>query len=171
MNGSPAINEPLAHIELLLRRDVDSEAACELRDRFEKLGFATDVRHVHHARDVGVIVWLVLAALPLRAFLDGVAGQAATDSYQGIKRLVECLVPGRERLLADESAATVPVQAPAVAPLVLQDWGSGLQVVLEADLPPEAYRQLVGLDLSDFRTGPVRYDKDLACWRPVPDEP
>lgn len=166
MNGIPVANEPLAHIELLLRSEVDGKAADELRERCEQLGFATDVRPAHHARDIGDIGWLVLAALPLRAFLDGLAGAAAADSYGRIKQLVERLVPNRDRVPADE-----PSVPPSVAtPLVLQDWDSGLRVVLEADLPPEAYRQLVGLDLSEFRTGPVRYDKDLACWRPAPDD-
>ncbi|MFD0507347.1 hypothetical protein ACFQ0G_40565 [Streptomyces chiangmaiensis] len=151
---------------MLLRNEVDSKAASDLRDRCEQLGFVTAVRHTHHARDFGDIAWLVLAALPLQAFLDGLAGEAAGDSYRGIKRLVERLVPGRNRAPADETS----IPASVTAPLVLQDWDSGLQVVLEADLPPEAYRQLVGLDLSAFRTGPVRYDKNLACWRPAPDD-
>jgi hypothetical protein len=32
-------------------------------------------------------------------------------------------------------------------------------VVLEADLPAEAYEALVALDLSVFRQGPVHYDR------------
>jgi hypothetical protein len=41
---------------------------------------------------------------------------------------------------------------------VLLDRGTGRQIVLEADLPAEAYRQLTALDLSQFSTGPVHYD-------------
>jgi hypothetical protein len=38
-------------------------------------------------------------------------------------------------------------------------------VVLEADLPAEAYEALVALDLSVFRQGPVHYDRQRGRWR------
>ncbi len=44
------------------------------------------------------------------------------------------------------------------------------QVVLEADLPAEAYEALVALDLSAFRQGPVHYDRQRGRWRSEPDE-
>ncbi|MDQ3055753.1 MAG: hypothetical protein M3R66_18645, partial [Actinomycetota bacterium] len=47
---------------------------------------------------------------------------------------------------------------------------SGGQVVLEADLPAEAYEALVALDLSAFRQGPVHYDRQRGRWRSEPDE-
>jgi hypothetical protein len=49
--------------------------------------------------------------------------------------------------------------------LVFQDAVTRLQVVLEADLPAEAYQGLVTLDLSAFRQGPVRYDRQRGRWR------
>jgi hypothetical protein len=38
-------------------------------------------------------------------------------------------------------------------------------VVLEADLPIEAYQALVALDLLAFRQGPVHYDRQRGTWR------
>ena len=49
--------------------------------------------------------------------------------------------------------------------LVLQDTATGLQVVLEPDLPIEAYRQLVTLDLSSLHGGPARYDRSRNAWQ------
>ena len=54
--------------------------------------------------------------------------------------------------------------------LVLQDAVARLQVVLEADLPAEAYQALVALDLSAFQQGPVHYDRQRGRWRSELDE-
>jgi hypothetical protein len=60
--------------------------------------------------------------------------------------------------------------AEQLRPLVLQDTASGLQVVLEADLPDAAYQQLVGLDLAKFQLGPLHYDRQQRRWRSELDE-
>lgn len=44
-------------------------------------------------------------------------------------------------------------------PVVLEDPGTGLQIVVPPDSPEHAFQQLTELDLSDFVHGPVRYDK------------
>jgi len=54
--------------------------------------------------------------------------------------------------------------------LVLQDTTTRLQVVLEADLPVEAYRQLISLDLAAIRHGPLHYDRQRSEWRSELDE-
>ncbi len=54
--------------------------------------------------------------------------------------------------------------------LVLQDAVTQLQIVLEADLPADAYQALVALDLSAFRQGPVHYDRQRGRWRSELDE-
>jgi hypothetical protein len=54
--------------------------------------------------------------------------------------------------------------------LVLQDAATQLRVVLEADLPAEAYQALVALDLSAFGQGPVHYDRHQRRWRSELDE-
>jgi hypothetical protein len=77
----------------------------------------------------------------------------AEDAHQGLKRLVG-------RVFGDR-----PEPARSDQVLVLQDAATRLQVVLEADLPVEAYRQLVVLDLSAIRQGPVHYDRQRGQWR------
>jgi hypothetical protein len=54
--------------------------------------------------------------------------------------------------------------------LVLQDAATGVQVVIEPDLPDESYQQLLALDLSTIRHGPVHYDRHQRRWRSELDE-
>jgi hypothetical protein len=100
----------------------------------------------------------VLAALPLQAFLGGLGSEAAKGTLEGLKRLVAVVVGGR-------SEAARPDQV-----LVLEDPTSQLQIVLEADLPSDAYRQLVRIDLSAIRQGPLHYDRQRSTWRSELDE-
>jgi hypothetical protein len=106
----------------------------------------------------------VLAALPLQAFLSGLGNEAVTDAYRGLKALVARIRPGGSRSARDDIGAGEAV------PLVLQDPGTRLRIVLEADLPEEAYAQLTRLDLTAFRVGPLHYDRALGRWRSPLDE-
>ena len=54
--------------------------------------------------------------------------------------------------------------------LVLQDTLTGVQVVLEPDLPAESYQQLLSFDLSSVRHGPLHYDVHRRRWRSELDE-
>jgi hypothetical protein len=54
--------------------------------------------------------------------------------------------------------------------LALQDTVSGVQVVLEPDLPAESYRQLLTFDLSTVRHGPLHYGLHRLRWRSELDE-
>jgi hypothetical protein len=42
--------------------------------------------------------------------------------------------------------------------------------VLDHDLPAEGYRQLLALDLSQYRLGPLHYDRTQRRWRSELDE-
>lgn len=54
--------------------------------------------------------------------------------------------------------------------LVLQDTVTGVQVVLEPDLPADSYRQLLSFDLATVRRGPLHYDLHRRRWRSELDE-
>jgi hypothetical protein len=101
---------------------------------------------------------LLLAVLPLHAFLSTLGSTLADEASQSLKRLVRrVLGAGRE------TASPQPV-------LVLQDAASRLQVVLEADLPAGAYDALLSLDLTQFHKGPLHYDRHRGAWRSELDE-
>jgi hypothetical protein len=147
------MGQPSPRAELLFDHDVGAETAGVLEAAFRQLGFATEVRRRLPHRGPDELTWLMLAALPLQAFLSGIGAEAVKDVYAKAKQLAA---------FGKKSAGTVP--------LVLQDTNSGLKVILEADLPVDAIRQLVGLDLSPFRSGPLHYDRHRKTWRSELDE-
>jgi hypothetical protein len=126
--------------------------AFEWQELLAGLGVEAVVERTLPHRAASPFDWIVLLALPLHALLSTVGALAMTDLYAAAKRL------GSKR---SESARP---------PLVLEDSGTGLRVILEADLPPEALAKLCELELHRFRHGPLRYDKDRKAWRSELDE-
>lgn len=131
---------PAPVVELLLDGTVTPEEEQDVIALFTPLGYANRVRRqpAHRGPDE-------LAALPLQAFLKGIGGEIGTDAYAGLKKLVS-------RLRRDKAGRPV-------VPLVLADPDTGLRIVLDADLPADAYRQLSELDLAKYRIGPLHYDQ------------
>jgi hypothetical protein len=135
-----------------------------LLDMLAGCGASTQVETVPvHRGESAALTWIVLAVLPLQAFLAALGSKMADDAYAQVRTLVKRLAAGRH-----QPPGAGPARPPA--PLVLVDRGTGLQVVLEADLPAEAYRQLTVLDLSQFNHGPVHYDLGRGRWRAELDE-
>ncbi len=150
-------HDPLA-AEVLVTAEVSAEEEQAIVEAFRALDVAARTRMVPTRRGLDQLHWLVLATLPLHAFLSGLGSAAAQDVAQSLKHLVGRAVGAKHKTT---SSAQV---------LVLQDAVTQLQVVLEADLPAEAYQALVALDLSAFRQGPVHYDRQRGGWRSELDE-
>ncbi|AZM56193.1 hypothetical protein DMA15_29340 [Streptomyces sp. WAC 01529] len=145
--------------ELLLDRDVPEDLGRELVAAFDRLGAPpVRVRRTLVHRGAADIPWIVLASLPLQAFLSGLGAEAVKDAYAAFKGVV--------RRTARPASATDG----GARPLVLQDPAGGLSIVLEPDLPAEAYESLVALDLAKFTVGPLHYDRAQGRWRSVLDE-
>ena len=144
--------------EILVTAEVSPEQEQAIVETFGALGVAARARTVPTRRGVGELQWLVLATLPLHAFLTALGTTLAQDVSQGLKRLVSHGLGTRH-----EAASPPPV-------LVLQDAATRLQVVLEADLPTGAYPALLSLDLSTFQKGPLHYDRHAGRWRSELDE-
>jgi hypothetical protein len=151
-------SDPLT-TELLLPAEIPPEQERAIVEAFHSIGVTARARVIPPRRGVGDLQWLVLAALPLQAFLGGLGSEAAKGALEGLKRLVTVVVASRP------AEAVRPDQV-----LVLEDPMSQLQIVLEADLPTDAYRQLVELDLSAIRQGPLHYDRQHSRWRSELDE-
>jgi hypothetical protein len=145
-----------AHVLLDAEVPVDQERL--LVDVFGRLGVTAHTRIVPPRRGVAELNWLVLVALPLQAFLGSVGTRFADDAYRGLKALVG-------RLVSPERPGPAGQR-----PMVLRDEATGLELVLEPDLPDDGYRQLFGLDLSQFQLGPVHYDRHQRRWRSERDE-
>ncbi|GDY31980.1 hypothetical protein [Gandjariella thermophila] len=144
--------------ELLLDPEVTDESEHELVATFGAMGFHAESRRKLPHRGAAELDWLVLAALPLHAFLSGLGSAAVKDVYRAVKTVAR-RATGRRKT---ETGHRVP--------LILQDSESKLQIVLEDDLPVEAYHQLVALDLTSYRLGRLRYDRQRGTWRSERDE-
>ena len=144
--------------EVLVAPGVPPEQEQAIGEAFRTLGVAAHARTVPTRRGIGELQWLLLAVLPLQAFLSTLGSTLADEACQGLKRLVGRVL-GAER----ETASPPPV-------LVLQDAATRLQVVLEPGLPVRAYEALLSLDLSEFRKGPLHYDQHRGAWRSERDE-
>jgi hypothetical protein len=123
------------------------------------LGVSVRVRIMPRRRSASDLQWLVLAALPLQAFLSGIGTDIANSAYEHFQDAVRTLLRRKH-----------PDQPPATRPIVLQDTAAGLQIILDHDLPADGYRQLLILDLSSFRLGPLHYDRAQHRWRSELDE-
>lgn len=156
--GAPG-EVPRLTAELLVTSDVPAEHEDAIVTALRAAGVGARTRMVPTRRGVDDLHWLVLATLPLQAFLTGLGMVIAEDVAARIKRLVGRVLEDRGSS-ADSSARV----------LVLQDSVSRLQVVLEPGLPPQAYQALLALDLSEFRHGPLHYDRRLGKWRSELDE-
>lgn len=140
-----------------------------LLDVLSDYGATTRVETIPVRRGgTAALTWIVLAVLPLQAFLSELGSKAAEDSYTKLRVLIRRLASGRRTHEAAPPAGQAPVNSPA--PLVLLDSETGLQIVLEADLPGDAYSKLMALDLSQFSIGPLHYDQARHCWRSELDE-
>jgi hypothetical protein len=144
--------------EILVAAEVPAEQEHAVTEAFGALGVAVRSRVVPVHRGSVDAGWLLLATLPLQAFLSTLGASLANGSTQALRRMV-----GRIH-------GSQPEAAPAPRPLILQDAATRLQIVLEAGLPTEAYDALVSLDLSKFRHGPLHYDQHRGAWRSELDE-
>jgi hypothetical protein len=145
--------------DLFADEQLAAERADLIADALTALGVSVRVEILPRRRSASDLQWIVLAALPLQAFLTSIGGKIADDAYKDFQDAV-C------KLFHRKHAA----QQSATRPMVLQDTDSGLRIVLDQDLPAEGYQKLLGLDLSRFRVGPLHYDRVQRRWRSELDE-
>jgi hypothetical protein len=143
--------------DILIRSQITREQEQPLADSLTALGFTPNVRVLPPRRVIEPLTWLILIALPLQAFLNKVGDKAAEDGYHQIQKAVRSI----------RRPATPLAPSP---PVVLQDPATGLRIILEHDLPDEGYQQLLALDLTQFRLGPLHYDRARGHWRSELDE-
>lgn len=146
--------------EVQVAADLPDDDRHQLIDDLRSLGLNPTTKTALLHRGVSDIVpWLVLIALPLQPFLNTLVEKLASDTYTGLKALVVRVFRHRHE---PEDGTRV---------LILEDTVTGVQVVLEPDLPAEGYHQLQRLDLSTITRGPLRYDRSKREWRCEFDEP
>ena len=144
--------------DVLFAGQLSTEKSAQLAQEFETVGLTAELREVSPRRSLSDIAWLALVAVPLKPFYEQLAKDFATDAHRCLKRLA-----GKILQQAQERTGSPRV-------LVLQDATTGVQVVLEPDLPDEAFEQLLTFDLTTIRRGPLHYDRHRRQWRSELDE-
>lgn len=144
--------------DVLVDGPLSAEHEALIRQALAELGAAGQIRVLPPRRGAADLQWLLLVTLPLQAFLGSVGGKFGEDAHQSLQNVIR-------KLLHPERKAAAPIR-----PIVLKDDATGLQIVLDPDLPPEGYQQLLTLNLSRFRFGPVHYDRGKGRWRSEIDE-
>lgn len=147
--------------EVLVASQLSDDEASQLVQEFALAGLSAELREVPPRRTIGEIAWLALLAVPLKPFLEQLGKDFATDAYRRLKTLV-CRVFRR--------SSAQPQADGRRTVLLLQDSATGIQIVLEPDLPDDAYKQLLSFDLTFINRGPVHYDRHRRRWRSELDE-
>jgi hypothetical protein len=150
-------------VELLLAPELSAAQEEELTSLFAGLGIKPEIRRRFTHRGPAELDLLVLLVLPLQTFLSGLGSQLVNDVYECVKSAIRAR-KNHSRQGRQER------QDRELVPLVLQDNSTGLRIVLESDLPAEAIRQLVALDISAYHIGPLHYDQHRHAWRSELDE-
>ena len=144
--------------DVLFAGQLSTQDASDIVEDFNMVGLTPELREVPPRRSLDNIAWLILAAVPLKPFFDQLAKDFAADAYRRLQILAEKVLRRlRPRNLSREV-------------LILQDTVSGVQVVLEHDLPGEAYEKLLSFDLTTVHQGPLYYDRRRHQWRSELDE-
>jgi hypothetical protein len=149
---------PLADVTVLLDAAIPVGVEDELKEALAGLGFEPTARELPRVRSADTINALALLMIPLHAFLSASGSKLAAEAYPKFRN-------GIRRILNRQ-----PRTAGQPQPLVVQDTATGIRIVLERDLPDEAYEELRKLDLSRFRQGPVDWDPTRHRWRSLTDE-
>jgi hypothetical protein len=149
---------PPADVTVLLDAAIPVGVEDELKQALSELGFVPTAKELPTVRGVDTLNAMALMMIPLHAFLSATGYKLAAEAYPKFKN-------GIRRILNRQSpTATTP------QPLVVQDTATGIRIVMERDLPDEAYEELRKIDLTKFRHGPVDWDPTRHRWRSLTDE-
>lgn len=141
-------------VELLATAELSLADVTDIEDAFRVLDLHPVTRMMPTRRGPEMAL-LVVAALPAQAFLKALMDQVGSDAYQALRGLAERVLKRAPR--RDGSPRS----------LVLESTETGARIVLESDLPPDAYRhlfeQLSNQQLDDV-VHQLRYDRHRRRW-------
>jgi hypothetical protein len=149
---------PPADVTVLLDPAIPVGVEDELKEALADLGFLPTAKELPTVRSADTLNALALMMIPLHAFLSATGSKMAAEAYPKFKN-------GIRRILHKQPESLAQPQ-----PLVVQDTATGIRIVMERDLPDEAYDALRNLDLAKFRKGPVDWDPLRKRWRSLVDE-
>ena len=141
-------------VELVATAELSPADVTDIEDAFRTLDLHPVTRIMPPRRGADT-AWLVVAALPAHAFLKALTEQVGSDAYQALRALAE-------RVLGRAAHRDGPPRS-----LILESTETGASIILEDDLPLDAYRHLFE-QLSDQQLDGVdhqlRYDRRRKRW-------
>lgn len=153
------LDDAAKHVTVQLDAEVPVGEEDELKAALAAAGFGVTAKELPAVRGAEMLNAVALMMIPLHAFLAAAGSKAGAEVWPLFKA-------GIRRILHRGPAGT----AAAGRPLVVQDTVTGLKIVMDRDLPDEAYEALRGLDLSIFHQGPIDWDRSRHHWRSLADE-
>ena len=120
---------------------------------FRAAGVEADVNNSYERRGVGTFPWAVLIEVPVGAFFTALATAAGRDAWKSLKQLVGRIYEARRQSPVPEGA------------VLLQDPDVHEDLVLQEDLPDQAWELVVKIDLRKTPSGQLRWDKTKIEWR------
>lgn len=148
------------HVTVQLDAAVPVGEEDELTQALAAAGFAVTAKDLPAVRGVEMLNAVALMMIPLHAFLSAAGSKAGAEVWPLFKA-------GVRKIL--HRSSLVPM-GEGGRPLVVQDTVTGLKIVMDRDLPDEAYEALRALDLTVFHQGPIDWDRAHRRWRSLADE-
>ena len=147
----------LDELEVLLDSSATPEEVGVVKQAFTDVGLTAKVRPSYERRGIGDLPWIVMVSVPLTAFLTAFAAEAGKDVYKKLKRLVRTIWDKRTKTSGPSGS------------FIIRDVKSGIWVLLDPDIPDDAYSALSELDLESLQgSGVLRYDKNQKGWVQLP---
>ena len=142
------------NIDILLDSGASDSEVAAVMDVAREEGINGSVEATLSGRSSGEFPWTIILLASIgsffSAFFAAVGTGAGRDAYQGIRRLTARLFGARRNLNGS---------------VVLSDDNTRTHIVLIADLPEEAYRQLAQKGLGQLLGGYWTWNPDLKEWK------
>ena len=147
----------LGELEVILDDSASAADVAAVKEAFNDAGLMATVRPSFKRKGSGDFPWIVMASVPLTAFLTAFAAAAGKEAYKGLKKLVRSIWSTRTRTSGLSGS------------FIIVDRKSGVWVHLKPNIPDDAYSALAELDLESLRrSGVLVYDEDKKQWTELP---
>jgi hypothetical protein len=137
--------------DVTIDRGASQEELEGVAEAFREVGVEASVR-AGYVQMSELPPWMVMAFLPLTAFLTALGAELGKDAYKRLGNLIKRLREARAR----------SKQPPGN--IILEDSETKIQIVLSLDLSDEALEALFRLDTKSLPSGPVSFDTERGKW-------
>ena len=141
------------NIDILMDSDANASEVEAVTDVAREIGIHGSVQADYSSRAAIELPWVIFLLAPVgvffSAFFTALGQEAGRDAYPGIRRLISRFFGARRN---------------SNGSVVLLDENTRTHIVLDADVPEEAYRQLAQKGLEQLKGGYWTWDSKLNVW-------